>query len=673
MREIPVGNGRLLVNFDADYRIRDIYYPHVGLENHSVGSPFRFGLWVDGDFSWMGDEWEKSLKYLPETLVTDVRLVNRRLGIELLCNDVVDIGRDLFIRQIRVLNQRDKLREVRLFFHHDFRIMENAVGDTASYDPGTWSVIHYKGNRYFLVSALRDGKRGVDQFATGYKQFRNLEGTWKDAEDGVLSRSPIAQGSVDSTIGVNLVLDPHSEKVVYYIIAVGRDYAAVREEYYYLLDREPGYFIHRTENYWRRWVNKTDFNFMNLPRPVVEFFKKSLLILRTQIDEHGAIIAANDTDILQFGRDTYSYMWPRDGALVAYGLGLSNNPDIAERFFRFCSRVLMHIGYLFHKYNPDGSIGSSWHPWLIEGRKVLPIQEDETGLVLWALWEHFERFRNIDFVRSLYRPLITRAADFMVRYRDSETGLPDQSYDLWEERRGIHTFTTSAVYGGLIAAARFAELFHDTSACREYTAAAREIRSGMERYLYSEELGRFIRRIVPKGYDVKGGFEVDETIDASLYGIFRFGVFEPDDERVVRTMKAIEDRLWVKSDVGGVARYEDDYYHRVSDDTTNVPGNPWFICTLWLAQYRIAVARTVKELKLAIPFMEWVMKYATSSGVLAEQINPYTGEPLSVSPLTWSHGEFVITVMEFIEKTRSLTVSTVLDSYHLGAVRRRSL
>lgn len=138
-------------------------------------------------------------------------------------------------------------------------------------------------------------------------------------------------------------------------------------------------------------------------------------------------------------------------------------------------------------------------------------------------------------------------------------------------------------------------------------------------------------------------------------------------------MKAIEDRLWVKSEVGGVARYEDDYYHRVSDDTTNVPGNPWFICTLWLAQYRIAVARTVKELKLAIPFMEWVMKYATSSGVLAEQINPYTGEPLSVSPLTWSHGEFVITVMEFIEKTRSLTVSTVLDSYHLGAVRRRSL
>src|SRR5947199_7129209 len=34
--------------------------------------------------------------------------------------------------------------------------------------------------------------------------------------------------------------------------------------------------------------------------------------------------------------------------------------------------------------------------------------------------------------------------------------------------------------------------------------------------------------------------------------------------------------------VGGVARYENDYYHRISNDIAAVPGNPWFICTLWL-------------------------------------------------------------------------------------------
>ena len=50
-RDLPIGNERLLVNFDADYVLRDFYYPNVGKENHAAGFPFRFGLFVDGRFS----------------------------------------------------------------------------------------------------------------------------------------------------------------------------------------------------------------------------------------------------------------------------------------------------------------------------------------------------------------------------------------------------------------------------------------------------------------------------------------------------------------------------------------------------------------------------------------------------------------------------------------------
>ena len=50
-RDIPVGNGNLLICFDKNYFIRDIYYPHVGQENHVGGSFFRFGIWVNGEFS----------------------------------------------------------------------------------------------------------------------------------------------------------------------------------------------------------------------------------------------------------------------------------------------------------------------------------------------------------------------------------------------------------------------------------------------------------------------------------------------------------------------------------------------------------------------------------------------------------------------------------------------
>ncbi len=39
------------------------------------------------------------------------------------------------------------------------------------------------------------------------------------------------------------------------------------------------------------------------------------------------------------------------------------------------------------------------------------------------------------------------------------------------------------------------------------------------------------------------------------------------------------------------------------------------------------------------------------SGVLAEQINPHTHEPISVSPLTWSHATFIMAVQEYINKS----------------------
>jgi GH15 family glucan-1,4-alpha-glucosidase len=49
----------------------------------------------------------------------------------------------------------------------------------------------------------------------------------------------------------------------------------------------------------------------------------------------------------------------------------------------------------------------------------------------------------------------------MVKYRDAKTGLPLPSYDLWEERWGIHAFTVATVYGGLKAARNFAVCFGD--------------------------------------------------------------------------------------------------------------------------------------------------------------------------------------------------------------------
>ena len=52
-------------------------------------------------------------------------------------------------------------------------------------------MIAYKGNRYFLVGGDSGPEFGVDTWANG-KKGSGLQGTWVDAEDGVLGRNPMA-------------------------------------------------------------------------------------------------------------------------------------------------------------------------------------------------------------------------------------------------------------------------------------------------------------------------------------------------------------------------------------------------------------------------------------------------------------------------------------------------
>ncbi len=681
-RDIPVGNGRLLVTFDHQYQIRDVYFPHVGQENHAGAGPCRFGVYCDlpgrnrSQLFWTSDPgWQIRQRYLRDTLTTSVSLDHKDLKLSVYCNDAVDFHRPILVRKIQVKNLTSHDRVARIMHHQDFNMFGTKVGDTAYFDPDLRGLVHYRGKRYVMMSFYSSGEQRIDEYACGTSGFHGAEGTWRDAEDGQLQGNPIAQGAVDSTIAHHVNLPADGEKTIYMIMIAGESREELMELHKWLVKQGPQGVIDRTTSYWRLWSGATNINFGNLPPKVVDLFKRSLLVTRTQVDNDGAIIAANDSDIMQFSRDTYSYMWPRDGALVANALDMAGFSDLARWFYTFCQRVITPEGFFYHKYNPDGSPASSWHPWLMKGQRVLPIQEDETALVVWAIWRHYYRYRDIEFIRPLWVDVVQKAADFMVKYRDPRTGLPLPSYDLWEERWGIHAFTVATVYGGLKAARNFAVCFGDRVKAEIYNNAAEEIKAAAAKHMWSPSLNRFVRRLVPKdaptppdnpNYKEKvelhpAGepatedlFEVDEVLDASMYAIFKFHLFEADDPRVVATMKAIEHKLWVKTRVGGVARYENDYYHRVSNDIASVPGNPWFICTLWLADYYITCAKTPAELKMALPIFEWTASHALESGVLAEQVNPYTNEPISVSPLTWSHATVVSTVIKYLEKLEQL-------------------
>jgi GH15 family glucan-1,4-alpha-glucosidase len=654
VRDLPIGNGSLLVNFDRNYQLRDIYYPRVGQENHTSGEPCRFGIWVEGRFTWLDDPaWSRNLVYLPDTLVTNVTLSHPDLQVSLTLNDMVDLGRDLLLRKVTVLNEGPE-REVRLFFHFDWHIYGTDVGDTVMYYPPVNGLVAYKGQRCFAASGQVGGRIGLDGYACGKKDVGGAQGTWRDAEDGELGNNPIEQGSVDMTLALKLgrIAQGQAATAYQWLIAA-RNLADMQTVADVVTLRGPEAFYVRTRSYWTAWVNKEEREFGDLSPQVADLFRRCLLVVRTQIDSGGAVLAANDADIVKFARDTYSYMWPRDAALAVYAMDQAGYVDVPRRFFELCARIVTKEGYFRHKYTPAGDPGSSWHPWVdATGKPQYPIQEDESGLVLFALWQHYDRHRDFEFFKAYYRPLIILVGDFLASYIDPLTGLPQPSYDLWEERRGVMSFTVAAVWAGLQAAANFAALYGETALADRYRTVAEGIKQGTLKFLFDPELNRFIRRIYVKP---DGTTARDLTIDSSIYGLWYFGMFAAGDPQIVSTMKAVYDRLWCKTEVGGIARYENDWYYQVSQDIANVPGNPWFICTMWYGQWLVSQARSLEDLKKARDILEWVAGAALPSGILSEQLDPYSKAPVSVSPLTWSHATLVSLVNEYVRKRKALS------------------
>src|SRR5438045_7179596 len=116
-------------------------------------------------------------------------------------------------------------------------------------------------------------------------------------------------------------------------------------------------------------------------------------------------------------------------------------------------------------------------------------------------------------------------------------------------------------------------------------------------------------------------------------------------------MRAVREKLWVQTEIGGVARYEADAYQK-SADAAGVPGNPWLICTLWLAEHAIARATSVAELQSALDLVRWARSKARPSLILPEQVHPHTGAALSVAPFTWSHAQVISVVRGYLDALR---------------------
>ncbi len=637
-RPAVLSNGQLFVGLDESGLVHDFYYPYVGLDNltNARNSQHKIGIWVDGVFSWIDDgSWQIEVDMEPDALVSNVRMHSYTLGITVQSSDFVDPQYNAFVRRLRVTNESDARRDIRLFMHQAFQISRAGRADTALYVPDDNYILDYKGRCCLLTAGRFDGDGDFDQFAIGNYNIEGKAGTFKDAEDGELSGNAVEHGGVDSVMRFRQETDGRSTFAVdYWVVAADSQTDAqvihTHLKYYSIEDR-----LQAARDHFRKWLNPARAKLDQIPEQYRTEVQKSLLVIKAHCDDRGSILASGDSSIFNFGRDYYCYCWPRDAGYAVWPLIRLGLYDEARNFFEFARGTMHRDGYLMHKYQPDRAIGSTWHPLLHGRSRELAIQEDETATVIFMMGEYYRASRDIAFVENYYDDFIAPCASFMANFIDEATGLPHASYELWEQKFLTSTYTVTVVIAALETAIELAKVANHEEQISDWQAAIDRIRGNLQALYHPD--GYFRKGLL---LQADGKLEYDDTLDiSSLYGPFMFADLPLDDERLTKTAEHVKQQLYNTSPIGGVIRYSGDGYFLAKPQ---YKGNPWIVCTLWLAQYFNATGNHEE----AIGLVKWAMDRKLPSGILSEQFDPETGYAISVAPLVWSHAELINTVLD---------------------------
>ncbi len=567
MRTLVFGNGQMFVGIDQQGLIRELCWPTVGAPNHLAGRPIRLGIRRGEWFSWLGSEgWTVENWLAGESGVTEWK------GFGFVVQRVCGLNGRLFDQTFEVTGGDG---QIRIYQSQCLRINETDIMDTALYHLDTESIIHFKQN--VCLSFVGRGSTGhLDAVSCGLAETPNHTGTWLEAESDALSGKPIEQGCVDSTFAIDVQIHEGVGHFELPIVA-GR----IPEE-----------------------CSLTFGNRMAGQGRTLEDF--SIHVVESHALPSGPVVAAIDSDIMGENRSNYAQVWMRDAVLTARGLGRT------ESLLSFLPPA-EDGRWIWQKYHPLGYRGSTWHPFA--GDDPFPYQMDETALLVQYECENLAGDDRTEARLDKWVRLLLNAID--------DSGLPRPSWDLWEERFGVHLWTVSTV----IEALRAAEPVRGAK-CTD--TANRMVEATLK--FFQPVDGRIPRRLTKHPH----GYEADLTADSSVIAACLHS--EPlADVLLDAAVELAESHLLDKCPAGGVARYAGDYYGRVRE---GYPGNPWIICTAWLARAYFRQGRIGKARQL----LKWIESRASSSGMLAEQVHPDSGEPAGVCPLVWSHAEYLETL-----------------------------
>ncbi len=399
---------------------------------------------------------------------------------------------------------------------------------------------------------------------------------------------------------------------------------------------------------------------VNLPESVVDLYRVSAAILAVHEDKRasGAMIASLSIPWGSMKSDHelggYHLVWPRDlvnsaGALIALGHSV-----LARRTLR----------YLMSTQEDDGRWAQNL--WLDGTPYWNGLQMDEVAFpILFA--EMLRREGKLEDLDPY--PMIRRAAGFLVRNG------PLTGQDRWEEIGGYSPFSIAVEVAALLIAAEFAERTGEPElgALLRETADAWNARIEQWTYVRDTAIARqvgvdgYYVRVAPSDVDdavpASGGHipmknrppgadwaRYDEIVSPDALALVRYGLRDPNDPRIVNTVRVIDAMLRAHTATGPAwYRYNHDGYGEKEDgspfDGTGV-GRPWPLLAGERAHYELAAGRP----DVAVQLLGVMRAQASDGGMLPEQV--WDGPDLpefelvngratgSAMPLVWAHAEY---------------------------------